>query len=192
MKIAYIEDDLDARDIFVRKLRKESYECEVFDNAEAFLDIAQPGAYDLLLIDIRLPGRTGVHLLKELRARNIFTPAVLITAFSSFEYARDALNSSANYLLEKPFSFTSLLRIIQKILSAPRPLQDCVDRSLATLAMTERENEVAHLMLKGLSNKEIAQMTRLSEKTVKQYVTQIFQKSEVKSRSEFFSWIFPV
>lgn len=191
MKLAYIEDDGDARTVFARKLQGEGFECQAFDSSEKFLETVVPGGYDLLLIDIRLPGWDGVTLLKKLRDRGIFTPAILITAFSSLEYAREALNSSANYLLEKPFSFATLLRTIQKIFSAPRSLQDCVDRGLATLIITKREEEVARLLLKGLSNKEIAQTLHLSEKTVKQYITQIFEKTEVKSRAEFFSWIFP-
>lgn len=192
MKLAYVEDDVDARTIFAQNLAAERFQCDVFGNAEEFLKVAAPGGYDMLLIDIRLPGRDGVKLLKGLRELGIFTPAILITAFDSRDYAREALNSSANYLLEKPFSFTSLMRVIHKVLGTPRSLQDCVDRGLSTLATTKRESEVARLLLKGLSNKEIADLVQISEKTVKQYFTQIFKKANVKSRSEFFSWIFPV
>ena len=192
MKLAYVEDDQDARTIFVRKLTAEQCRCDVFDAAEDFLSVAAPGAYDLLLIDIRLPGRDGVTLLRELRARGVFTPAILVTAFNSVEYARDALNSSANYLLEKPFTFASLIRVIHNVLATPRSLQDCADRGLAALAITKRETDIARMLLKGLSNKDIADVAQISEKTVKQYLTRIFQKAGVQSRSEFFSYIFPV
>ena len=192
MKLAYVEDDQDARTIFVRKLTAERFRCDVFDSAEDFLGVAAPGAYDLLLVDIRLPGRDGVTLLRELRAQGIFTPTILVTAFNSLEYARDALNSSANYLLEKPFTFASLIRVIHSVLASPRSLQDCADRGLAALEITKREADIARMLLKGLSNKEIANVAQISEKTVKQYLTRIFQKARVQSRSEFFSYIFPV
>ncbi len=192
MKLAYIEDDVDARTIFARKLQQEGFLCEVFGSAEEFLKVIQPGSHDLLIVDIRLPGRDGVQMLKELRERNIFLPAILITAFNSLDYAHRALNASASYLLEKPFSFSSLIRIIRKVLASPQSLQACVDRGLAVLALTGREDEVAHLILKGLSNKEIADTLSISEKTIKQYITQIFQKAKVASRAEFFSSIFPV
>jgi len=182
MKLAYVEDDLDARTIFTRKLAREGLECEVFSAAEPLLQVAAPGGYDALIIDIRLPGRSGVELLKELRRRGVFTPAVIITAFSSLDHAREALNSGANYLLEKPFSFEALLRVIRKILASPQSLQECVDRGLAVLGLTGREAEVARLALKGLRNSEIGRMAQLSEKTVKQYVTQLFQKARVSSR----------
>lgn len=192
MKLAYVEDDQDARVIFARKLAQEGFDCDAFGTAEDFVKVAAPGGYDLLLIDIRLPGADGVTLLKGLRQRGILTPAIIITAFNSLEYAREALNSGANYLLEKPFSCRSLVRVMHKVLASPQSLHDCVDRGLATLGLSKREEEVARLMLKGLSNKEIASATQISEKTVKQYITQIFEKAKVASRGEFFSYIFPV
>ncbi len=192
MKLAYIEDDVDARTIFARKLSEEGFPCEVFGSAEEFLKVADPGGHDVLIVDIRLPGRNGVELLKDLRARNVFTPAILITAFNSLDYAHQALNASASYLLEKPFSFASLIRVIRKVLASPQSLQACFDRGLAVLQLTGREDEVARLVLKGLSNKEIASTISIAEKTVKQYITQIFQKARVASRAEFFSSIFPI
>ena len=191
MKLAYVEDDRDARTIFSRKLAQEGFVCDAFGSAEEFLKVAEPGGHDLLIVDIRLPGRDGAQLLKELRERNIFTSAILITAFNSLDYAHRALNASASYLLEKPFSFSSLTRVIQKVLASPQSLQACVARGLAVLQLTGREDEVSRLVLKGLSNKEIARTMSISEKTVKQYVTQIFQKARVASRGELFSSIFP-
>lgn len=192
MKLAYVEDDEDARTIFSRRLKREGFECDVYGAAEPLLEQAAPGRYDVLIIDIRLPGRSGVQLLKELRARNIFTPAIIITAFNSTTHAREALNSGANYLLEKPFSFDALLRVIRNVLASPHSLQDCVDRGLAVMGLTAREDEVARLLLKGLSNGDVAKVLKIGEKTVKQYVTQVFQKAGVGSRAEFFSCIFPV
>ncbi len=192
MKLAYVEDDQDARNVFTRKFAQQGIECHTFDTAEDFLQVASPGGYDALLIDIRLPGQNGVKLLQELRQRGIFTPAVLMTAFNSLEYARDALNSGANYLLEKPFSFRSLTRVLHKVLASPQSLHECVDRGLATLGLSKREGEVARLVLKGLSNKDIATTVHIAEKTVKQYMTQLFEKAGVASRGEFFSLIFPV
>ena len=192
MKLAYIEDDADALTIFAKKLTQEGFVCEVFGSAEEFLKVSGPGSHDLLVVDIRLPGRDGVELLEELRARNIFTPAILITAYNSLDYAHRALNASASYLLEKPFSFTSLARVIRKVLASPQSLQSCADRGLAVLQLTGREHDVARLMLMGLSNKEIAKTLSLSDKTVKPYITQIFYKARVGSRAEFFSSIFPI
>ena len=191
-KLAYIEDDKDARALFNQQLTEEGFDCNEFGSAEEFLKVAAPGAYDALIIDIRLPRLDGVKLLHRLRERNIFTPVILITAFNSLEYAREALNSSANYLLEKPFSLAALKRVLEKVLTTPRSLQDCVDRAVETLTLTKREAEIARLILKGLSNKEVADIAQLAEPTAKQHIAQIFEKANVNSRAEFFSWIFPV
>lgn len=192
MKLAYVEDDQDLRTLYADRFTQARYACETFANAEELLKVAAPGRYDLLLLDIKLPGMSGVQLLKILRRRGIFTPAILMTAFNNVEYAREALNASANYLLEKPFSFAQLRRLAEKIVSSPSSLQDCVDRGLARLRLAKREEEVAMLLLKGFSNKDIADIARITEPTVKQYFVQIFQKANVKSRAEFFSYIFPV
>ncbi len=192
MKIAYIEDDIDARTIFANKLKIDQMACDVYSRAEEALGSLTAGSHDILIIDIRLPGIGGIQLLQELRRRQIFTPCILITAFNSLEYAHEALNSSANYLLEKPFSYQALKSIIAKVTTAPGSLQYCVDRSLTQLHLTQREHEIARYLLKGLSNSEIAKVLTIAEKTVKQHVTQIFEKADVASRSEFFSFIFPV
>ena len=178
--------------IFSDEFRKKGHQCDMFDSGEDFLKIAQPGQYDLMIMDIRLPGMDGVKLLRELRQREIFTAAILITAFNSLEYARDAVNASANYLLEKPFKFESLMRVINKVISSPQSLQDCVDRGLAVLDLTPREDQVARMLLKGLSNKEIASQIAISDNTVKQHISEVFLKAKVTTRGEFFSFIFPV
>ena len=81
--------------------------------------------------------------------------------------------------------------MISKISSTPTSLQYCVDRGLAQLQLTQREEEISRYVLKGLSNLDIANLLSISEKTVKQYMTQIFEKADVSSRSEFFSFVFP-
>jgi len=192
MRIAFIEDDKDARQIFSSRLKEDKHECDTFESAEDALKEIKPGSYDVLVSDIRLPGISGVELISRLRGRNILTPCILITAFNSIEYARAALNANANYLLEKPFKYHMLVSAINRVTSSALSVEYCVERGLAALKLTARETDIARLLLKGLSNHDIAKAANLSEKTVKQYITQIFQKAAVASRAEFFSSIFPV
>ena len=192
MKLAYVEDDKDSGAIFSRRLKADGIACDLFPDAEGAFSKINPGAYDVLIVDIRLPGLSGTQLLQRLRQKQIHTPCILITAFNSLEYAREAFGSSANYLLEKPFSYKTLRQVLNKVMEGPGTLQHCVDRGLAKLVLTDREKEVARYLLKGLSNAEIARVASLSEKTVKQYLTQIFEKADVSGRAEFFSYIFPV
>jgi two-component system secretion system response regulator SalR len=192
LKVAYVEDDIDARNIFSKKLQSDHISCDTFSSAEDALEHIRAGSHDMLIIDICLPKKSGIQLLKELRKLEIHTPCILITAFNSLEYSREALNSNANYLLEKPFNYQSLRQIIKKIILAPGSLQHCVDRGIAQLNLTAREKEIAVYILKGLSSLEISKLLNISEKTVKHHITEIFEKSRVSSRPEFFSSIFPV
>ncbi|MCG3176704.1 MAG: Transcriptional regulatory protein FixJ [Candidatus Omnitrophica bacterium] len=192
MKLAYIEDDADARSLFAGRFRTDGWTCDEYGSAEEALPNIGPGSHDVLVTDIRLPGLNGVEFLLELRRRDVHTPCVLITAFGSLGLMKQAVNSAANYLLEKPFAYADLRRVIDRVLEPPSTLQYYVDRGLGRLQLTEREQDVARLLLKGLSNAEIASAASLSEKTVKQYVTQVFSKAGVQSRGEFFAAIFPV
>lgn len=192
MKIAYVEDDIDSLQLFASRFRAAGDSFDGFSSAEAALPAIHSGQYDALVIDIRLPGASGVELLSKLREKNVQTPCALITAFSSAGLTKIAVNANANYLLEKPFTFKELKSILERISEAPAPLTHLVDRGLAKLGLTSRENEIARFILKGLSNAEIARTLSLSEKTVKQHITQVFEKAAVASRAEFFSFIFPV
>lgn len=192
MKLAYVEDDQDSLKIFSQKFKKDGFICDTFNTAEKALQPILQNPYDALIFDIRLPGMNGVDLLSQLREKQVFTPCVLITAFNSLPLAKQALNASANYLLEKPFHYQDLKKVIEKITSDPSPLQLHVERSLKAFVLTGREEDVARLMLKGLSNPEIADVLKLSEKTVKQHVGQVFEKAAVKTRAEFFSTLFPL
>ncbi|OGW91308.1 MAG: hypothetical protein A3D28_02335 [Omnitrophica bacterium RIFCSPHIGHO2_02_FULL_63_14] len=191
MNVAYVEDDRDSRAIFSAKFRADGIRCDAFGDAESALEAIRPGAHDALVIDIRLPKMSGVELLSKLRQRGVFAPCVLITAFGSLGLMKQAVNSGASYLLEKPFSYAELRRVIDKAAEPPASLQHFVDRGLVRLGLTEREEDIARLILKGLSNGEIARVSGISDKTVKQYATQIFGKAGVESRAELFAHIFP-
>ena len=93
MKIAYVEDDKDSATIFSGKLRADDIACDLYADAEGALPKINPGLYDILVIDIRLPKASGTELLQKLRAKQVHTPCILITAFNSLDYAREAFGS---------------------------------------------------------------------------------------------------
>ena len=192
LKLAYVEDNEDLLTFCGECFAQVRYSCDTFGSAEALLEVIAAGRYDVLVLDIKLPGMSGIELLQELRRREVFTPAILVTGFNSLEHSCDALNAGANYLLEKPFSFDQLKRVVDRVAAPPGSLQDCVDRGFRRIRLAQRENDVARLVLKGLGNAEIAAVAHISEHTVKQYIAQVFQKAQVQSRSEFFSHIFRV
>ncbi len=192
MKVAYVEDDKGALAIFSEKLKRDGIQCDVYYTGEHALSCISAGSYDVLIVDIRLPHLSGTHLLQKLREKSIHIPCILITAFNNLNYSREAFDLNASYLLEKPFTYKTLRKILDSVFESPGKIQHFVDRGLAKLILTERENQIARYLLKGLSNAEIGRLLKISEKTVKHFITLIFEKSGVTSRSEFFSYIFPV
>ena len=95
-----------------------------------------------------------------MRQREIHTPCILITAFNTLEYSREAINSNANYLLEKPFSYQSLRQTIEKIILNPTSLQHCVDRGLALVELGN-QRLVAGTVQPLAVNHEVSRPVRL-------------------------------
>ncbi|AWP23721.1 hypothetical protein C4901_10610 [Acidiferrobacter sp. SPIII_3] len=118
-------------------------------------------------------------------------PVVVISAFADQTRVKEALNHGAAYLLEKPFSTSDLKRVLERLWQEPKGLIGARERALNQATLTNKECEVARLLLKGLSTQEMARLTGNSEKTLKQHISTIYEKCGVSSRTEFFHYIFP-
>lgn len=112
MKILLVEDEKDMRDILVKRLKKE-YSVDSCADGEAALDYLSVYKYDIILLDIMLPRRNGIEVLKWMRQRKIDTPVLLLTARSSVEDRVLGLDSGADDYLIKPFSYEELLARIR-------------------------------------------------------------------------------
>lgn len=193
--VLFVEDDDDARKSLTRSLTSAGHRVLAAADPDAAL-AALPGSgfVDIVVTDVYLGQEPtgGLRLLTELRARAVDAPVVLITAFAAMDNLKTALNAGAAYLLEKPFRARELLEVIQRILQAP-PLRMnyVVDRALAQLGLTDKEQVIARYLLKGLTSSEIARLELNSDKTVRQHITRIYAKCGVSSRAEFFHHVFP-
>ena len=121
-RIIVAEDDREMRRLMVDSLREDGYEVhEVADGAELivrledafFLDRTPP--IDLFVTDIRMPGHTGLHVVRSLRAAGIYVPGVIITAFGNTETRDEAVSLGAE-LLEKPFKMAALRALVRYLL----------------------------------------------------------------------------
>ena len=193
--VLFVEDDDDARTSLTRSLTSAGHRVLAAADPDAAL-AALPGSgfVDIVVTDVYLGQEPtgGLRLLTALRARAVDAPVVLITAFAALDNLKTALNAGAAYLLEKPFRARELLDVIQRILQAP-PLRMnyVVDRALAQLGLTDKEQVIARYLLKGLTSSEIARLELNSDKTVRQHITRIYAKCGVSSRAEFFHHVFP-
>jgi DNA-binding NarL/FixJ family response regulator len=188
-----VEDDADARLTLARALRRDGLECvEAGDVATA---IAALGAhtFDVAILDLVLGDDEdgGLAVLEALRASGSTAPVVVVTAFADVPRLKRALNLGASYMLDKPFRASDLTDTVRKVLAERRDLGDLVSAALARAALTDREAEVAHLVLKGLPSAEIGSVLGASEKTIRQHISRIYEKCGVSSRPEFFHYVFP-
>jgi DNA-binding NarL/FixJ family response regulator len=192
--VLLVEDEPDAREALARTLQAEGYTCVCAASAAEALAAVGPGTFvDVIVADVVLgsEGPDGIDLIPLLRDKGVRAPVVLVTAFADGPRLKRALNVGVSYLIEKPFRAKALLTIIQQLFVEPIDLSHLVDRALARAGLTEKEYDVARLLLKGLSNEEIASATSNSDKTIRQHVTALYRKVGVSSRAEFFHFVFP-
>jgi DNA-binding NarL/FixJ family response regulator len=188
-----VEDDADARELLGRALERAGYACLVAQNASEALEQARTaGRCDLVITDIVLGNddRGGLDLMARLRAIGVTAPTVLITAFADVEKVKFGLNHGAAHLLEKPFRSAELVEVIQLLLERKPSPATGTERVLRAAALTEKELTVARHLLEGLSSAEIAQLELNSAKTIRQHVSRIYAKFGVKSRAEFFRFVY--
>ena len=189
-----VEDEQDAREALARTLQAEGYTCVGAGSVEEALGIAARGEFiDVVVADVVLGpgGPDGIDLIPMLRDKGVRAPVVLVTAFADGPRLKRALNVGVSYLIEKPFRARALVSVIERLFVEPIDLSHLVDRALARAGLTEKEYEVARLLLKGLSNEEIGSATANSDKTIRQHVTALYRKVGVTSRAEFFHYVFP-
>ena len=116
MKILLVEDDKKIATIVKRGLDAEGYTVDVaFDGVEG-LSLATEGSYDLILLDIMLPGRNGFQICADLRARKIWAPIIMLTANDGDLHEAETLDAGADDYLTKPFSFPVLVARVRSIL----------------------------------------------------------------------------
>lgn len=188
-----VEDESDARSVLSRRLQAFGWQCLAHASAETALKDPEVRFVEAVVADVLLgEGRmTGIELISALRREEVRAPVVLVTAFADQQRTKAALNGGASYLLEKPFTTEALRGVLERITTVDLDLGRLVNRALARARLTRKEEEVARLVLKGLTSAEIGEMMGNSEKTIKQHLTQVYAKLGVAGRAEFFHMVFP-
>jgi two-component system nitrate/nitrite response regulator NarP len=156
--------------------------------AEALERIADSRA-NLIMLDVQMPGGSGIHVLRELRKRGDDRPIILLTAAIDDEALREAIALGANGIVLKSSDPSLLIECIDQVAKGSvwidQPLRDRIaagDASDRTLS--DRECDVVRLVQEGLRNRDIAARMQITEGTVKVYLHRIFDKIGVNSRTE--------
>ncbi|WP_019242719.1 MULTISPECIES: response regulator transcription factor [Bacillus] len=109
MRILIVEDEMDLQDIFVKRLTAEHYSVDACENGNDAIDFINMTSYDVIILDIMIPGMNGLEVLKKMRTEHDTTPVLLLTAKDSIEDRVLGLDTGADDYLIKPFAFDELL-----------------------------------------------------------------------------------
>ncbi len=189
-EVFLVDDDEAVRDGLQLLLNASGLQVQAFSSAERFLDYYQPDYAGCLLLDVRLPGMSGLQLQDVLLARRIDLPIIFITAHGDIQTAVDAVKKGALQFIEKPFDDHRLLCCVFNALK----LDDKIRRKAAAdaliearfLALTRREHQVLDMVLAGKTSRIIAEELFISVKTVEFHRGGIMQKLQVGSLRELF------
>jgi DNA-binding response OmpR family regulator len=115
MRILVVEDERRVASFICRALRENAYAVDVVNNGERALEAATEGRYDGILLDVRLPGLSGIEVCRELRASRIDTPVLMLSARSLVEQRVEGLDAGADDYLTKPFAVAELLARVRAL-----------------------------------------------------------------------------
>ena len=200
MKIIICDDQAIIRDgleLLLRLDREIDVVGKAGDGAEA-LDLVAQHRPDLVLMDLKMPGMSGIEATRRLRDRFPGTKVLILTTFSDDEWLFDVLRAGADGYLLKDTPRADVIKAVKGTVAgntymdpavAGRVLQQAMDASAAppsfiTEQLSEREVEVLRLLAAGLSNRDIAQQLHLSEGTVRNHVSAIIAQLGVGDRTQ--------
>ena len=188
VSVFIVDDDALIRDSLKYLVKSVGLKAETFSSAQAFLDTELPDQPACLVLDIRMPGLSGLDLQDELIERGILIPIIFITGHGTVPMSVRAMKAGAVDFIQKPFEDQDLLDLIHHAIEQSgktklkqaeiHEIEQCIK------SLTVREHEILVLVVAGMLNKQIAYDLKMSENTVKTHRAHIMQKMAVKSLAE--------
>ena len=183
-----IDDDPSMRTAIKELIEAVGLNCQTFASGQELLDAKLPDVPGCLVLDVRLPGLSGLHLQRELADRGNQIPIIFITGHGDIPMSVQAMKAGAVEFLTKPFRDQDLLDAIEQATerdkAARRQRMETVELFARHESLTPREREVMQLVVTGLLNKQIAVQLGISEKTVNVHRAQVMQKMKADSLAD--------
>ena len=183
-----IDDDVSMREALKNLLRSVGLEVATFGSAQEFLSSHRSGAPGCLILDVRLPGVSGLDLQRQLTDANIHLPIVFITGHGDIQMSVRAVKAGAVEFLTKPFRDQDLLDAVQQAVDRDREMRaiqaEAMDLRARHESLSPREKEVMGLVVRGRLNKQIAGEIGTSEATVKLHRGRVMQKMHADSLAD--------
>jgi len=183
-----VDDDASVRTALKRLIQSIGFQVKTFDSAQAFLEHAPRDKPACLILDVRMPGMSGIELQKQLTNAGFLMPIIFITGHGSIPMSVKAVKAGAVDFIEKPFDDQKLIDAINIALKEDEKYRlehaeiNNIQRRVDSL--TPREHEVFSLVVTGMLNKQIAFDLGMSEKTVKVHRARVMQKMKAESLAD--------
>ncbi|WP_153100754.1 oxygen response regulator transcription factor FixJ [Paraburkholderia hayleyella] len=184
-----VDDDEAVRDSLRWLLEANGYRVQCFAGAEQFLEAWQPhqhpGQIACLILDVRMPGMSGLELQERLMADDALLPIIFVTGHGDVPMAVSTMKKGAMDFIEKPFDEAELRKLVERMLERARNESSSVQQQRATSErlsrLTAREHQVLERIMAGRLNKQIADDLGISIKTVEAHRANIMEKLNVNT-----------
>jgi FixJ family two-component response regulator len=180
-----VDDDAPVRDALKLLLRSVGHRVEAFASAQEFLDAYHDDRPGCLVLDVRMPGMSGLELQERLNERHAILPIIFITGHGDVPMAVEALQAGALDFLQKPFRDQELLdriaRALEKDAANRRELLELRAIAKRFEELTPRERDVMELVTQGKANKAIAAELNISQRTVEIHRARVMEKTQAAS-----------
>jgi two-component system, LuxR family, response regulator FixJ len=186
--VMVVDDDAGVRNAMRTLLKSVGIQSTLYASAQEFLGAYQPTQSGCLVLDIRMPGMSGLELQQELNLRGAVIPVIFMSGHGDIPMAVEAMQHGAFDFLQKPFRDQDLLDRIQRAIVKDGELRKSLGEHARIRAhlesLTPREREVLDLMTQGKQNKAIAQVLDVSPRTVEIHRARVMEKMEAQSIAE--------
>lgn len=186
--VAVIDDDASVTDALSLLLRMEGFSPHAFGDAQSFIERARSLVPACIVLDLHLPGVSGLEVLRSLASLKVTAPVIMMSGQSDIALAVEAMKNGALDFLEKPFVATAMMERIRDAVTAHHKASDTAIEGLANFngrhRLTDRERDVLGLLAFGASNKEAGRRLGISPRTIEVHRARIMEKLGARNSAD--------